>query len=118
MATERYPEAELVGNPLTPCQAIVIDPDRCTGCNRCVDACRTDVLMPNAEAGKPPLVTFPDECWFDACCVAECPVEGAIRMEHPLMQRMGWKRKETGEYFRRGMKDPPRQTYTKPASGS
>jgi hypothetical protein len=34
-------------------------------------------------------------------------VEGAIKMEHPLNQRMGWKRKETGEYFRVGMKNPP-----------
>jgi hypothetical protein len=28
-------------------------------------------------------------------------------MEHPLNQRVGWKRKKTGAYFRIGMKNPP-----------
>lgn len=62
----------------------------------------------------PPIVLFPDECWFCGTCVEECPVEGAIRMEHPLNQKVGWKRKETGELFRLGMKNPP-PPYTKPA---
>lgn len=56
---------------------------------------------------KPPLVLYPDECWFCGTCVEECPVEGAIRLEHPLNQRVAWKRKDTGELFRRGMKNPP-----------
>ena len=94
-------------NPLTPCQAIVIDPQLCSGCNRCVEVCRTDMLVPNPEEGKPPIVLYPDECWFGGCCVAHCPVPGAIKMEHPLNQRVGWKRKETGEYFRIGMHNPP-----------
>ena len=45
--------------------------------------------------------------WFCGNCVEHCPVSGAIKMEHPLNQRVGWKRKETGEYFRIGMKNPP-----------
>ncbi len=56
---------------------------------------------------QPPLVLYPDECWFCGTCVEECPAPGAIRMEHPLNQRIAWKRKETGELFRRGMKNPP-----------
>ncbi|MBI2851230.1 MAG: FAD-dependent oxidoreductase [Chloroflexi bacterium] len=56
---------------------------------------------------EPPLVLYPDECWFCGTCVEECPAAGAIRMEHPLNQRVAWKRKETGEMFRRGMKNPP-----------
>ena len=55
----------------------------------------------------PPIVLYPDDCWFCGTCVEECPAEGAIRMEHPLNQRVGWKRKDTGELFRIGMKDPP-----------
>jgi NADH-quinone oxidoreductase subunit F len=55
----------------------------------------------------PPLVLYPDDCWFCGTCVEECPAEGAIRMEHPLNQRVGWKRKDTGELFRIGMKNPP-----------
>ena len=55
----------------------------------------------------PPLVLYPDECWFCGTCVEECPAKGAIRMEHPLNQRVGWKRKDSGELFRLGMKNPP-----------
>ena len=56
---------------------------------------------------QPPIVLYPDECWFCGTCVEECPVPGAIRMEHPLNQRVGWKRKATGELFRIGMVNPP-----------
>ena len=114
-------KAYAVPNPLTPCQAIIIDPNLCCGCNACVNVCRVDVLLPNpsdseeaeedggqaSSSGKPPLVVYPDECWFCGVCVEHCPVPGAIRMEHPLNLRIGWKRKETGEYFRIGMKNPP-----------
>lgn len=99
-------KAFMVPNPKTPCQAIYINPDLCTGCNACVEVCRTDVMLPNPEKGAPPIIMYPDECWFCGCCVEHCP-EGANRMEHPLNQRMGWKRKSTGEYFRVGEKNPP-----------
>jgi NADPH-dependent glutamate synthase beta subunit-like oxidoreductase len=57
--------------------------------------------------GRPPVAMYSDECWFCGVCVKHCPIPGAIRMEYPLNQRVGWKRKETGEYFRVGMKNPP-----------
>lgn len=110
-------EAYMVPNPLTPCQPVVFDPGLCKGCNTCVEVCRADVLVPNPEKGKPPLVLYPDECFFCGCCVQDCPVPGANKMEHPLSQRVGWKRKSTGEYFRIGMANPPRQSYTKPPVG-
>ena len=100
-------KAYMVPNPMTPCRAVIIDPKLCIGCNQCVEVCRTDVLVPNPEKGKPPILLYPDECWFGGCCVEPCPVQGAIKMVHPLNQRIGWKRKETGEYFRIGMKNPP-----------
>jgi NAD-dependent dihydropyrimidine dehydrogenase PreA subunit len=100
-------KASMVPNPVTPGQVIIIDPNLCNGCNTCVDVCRSDVLVPNPKKGKPPIVLYPEECWFGGCCMVHCPVPGAIRMEHPLNQRVGWKRKETGEYFRIGMKNPP-----------
>ena len=103
MASKAY----LVPNPMTPCKAIIFDAELCTGCNQCIDVCRTDVMIPNPEESKPPLVLYPDECWFCGCCAADCPNPGAITVEYPLNQRVGWKRKETGEYFRIGMKNPP-----------
>ena len=100
-------KAYMVPNPTMPCNAIIIDPGLCTGCRQCVEVCRADVMVPNSDEGKPPIVLYPDECWFCGCCVAHCPIPGAIRMEHALNQRVGWKRKETNEYFRIGMKNPP-----------
>jgi NADH-quinone oxidoreductase subunit F len=63
----------------------------------------------------PPIVLYPDDCWFCGTCVEECPAQGAIRMEHPLNQRVGWKRKDTGELFRIGMKNPPPPNTQPPA---
>ena len=40
---------------------------------------------------------YPDECWYDGACVMECPRPGAIRLNHPLAQRVTFKRKATGE---------------------
>ncbi len=100
-------KAYLVPNPVTPCKVIVFNEELCTGCNMCVEVCRTDVMVPNSEEGKPPIVLYPDECWFCGCCAADCPVPDAIVVEYPLNQRVGWKRKETGEFFRIGMKNPP-----------
>ena len=99
--------AYMLPNPSTPGKAVEIDSMVCNGCLNCVEVCRMDVLVPHPEVEKPPIVLYPDECWFCACCVEECPRPGAIRMEHPLNQRVGWRRKETGEYFRIGMRNPP-----------
>ena len=86
---------------------IHIDHDVCIGCNTCVEVCRQHIYLPNPERGGHPNVLNPEECWFDGCCVLHCPVPGALKVIHPLMQRVGWKRKDTGEYFRIGMKNPP-----------
>ncbi len=100
-------KALLVANPPSACKSILIDAEICTGCLKCVEVCRTDVLVPNLREGEPPIVLYPDECWFCGSCVAHCPCPGAILMEHPLSQRAAWKRKATGEMFRIGMKNPP-----------
>ena len=98
--------AYMVYNPLTPNQGPIVAPDLCIACYTCVDVCRADVLMPNLEEDQPPVALYPDECWFCGCCVSDCP-EGALKIMHPLNQRIGWKRKKTGEYFRIGMTNPP-----------
>ncbi|MBW2095943.1 MAG: ferredoxin family protein [Deltaproteobacteria bacterium] len=87
-------------NRCTPSTPVIFDPGICNGCNMCVDVCQVDLMIPNPEKGKPPIVLYPEECWYGGCCVAICPRPGAIRFHHALTQRVGWRRKETGEYFR------------------
>ena len=111
-----YNKAYLVPNPATPNENVIFNPDVCTGCNTCVDSCRSSVLVPNPKKGQPPIALYPDECWFCGCCVGDCRVPGAIKLEHPLNMRNNWKRKETGQTFRLGMKNPPAPN-TKPPVG-
>jgi NAD-dependent dihydropyrimidine dehydrogenase PreA subunit len=73
---------------------ITFDPDLCDGCNRCVEVCQVDIFTPNPQRGKPPQVSFPDECWYNGCCVDICPKPGAIKLNIPLMNRVNWKKKK------------------------
>ena len=104
-------------NLVTPNNPVVFNPDICNGCNTCIEVCMSDVFMPNPEKGKPPIILYPDECFYGGCCVKECPLrdKGAIRLNWPLMQRVRWKRKETGEHFRVGMLNPPPPNTRPPA---
>jgi len=69
---------------------ITFNEDVCDGCNVCVEVCPMDVLAPNPEKGKPPLVAFPDECSYDGACWIHCPhhEERAIRIITPLPMRV------------------------------
>ncbi len=49
----------------------IIFPDRCIGCQACVDACPHDVLA--IVDGRAASVA-PDQCMEDTACQAECPV--------------------------------------------
>ncbi|MFQ9891596.1 MAG: ferredoxin family protein [Emergencia sp.] len=72
-----------------PCSArpIVYNEDLCIGCNKCAEACQSDILVPNVEKGKHPIVMYPGECIYCGGCVMDCPVDGAIKMQHPLINR-------------------------------
>lgn len=74
----------------SPFKAIEIKAETCNGCNRCVDICTMDVLAPHPKKGAPPLVVYPEECWFCGCCVDLCPLKkkGAIRVIIPLPMRV------------------------------
>ena len=87
-------------SPPETAKPVIIHSEHCIGGNMCVDVCPQDVFMPNSSAGEPPVVAYPQECWHDGVCVEHCPSQGAIELKHPLMQRVRWKRKGTGEHFR------------------
>ena len=72
-----------------PCSArpLAFDENLCVGCNRCVNVCQVDIMIPNPEKGKPPVVIYPGECWYCGSCVMACPKKGAIKLTHPLMNR-------------------------------
>jgi len=74
---------------------LIIDPELCTGCNQCVEVCQVDLMLPNQQKGSPPIVRYPDECWYEGCCVDVCPVSGAIRLVHSPANRVNWKLKES-----------------------
>ncbi len=102
----------MVPNPLGPGQSISIDPEFCIACNQCADTCRNSVMVHNPEKDQPPVVMYPDECWFCGCCTINCPT-GAIKMIHPINQKIAFKRKATGEIFRVGQNNGPKAN-TKP----
>jgi len=72
-----------------PVQPISFVKEKCTGCNRCVDACPIDIFLPAAQKNETPTVAYPDECWYCGCCVMECPAK-AIVFRHPLMNQAHW----------------------------
>ncbi len=83
---------------VVPCSAqpLVFDESRCIGCNRCAEVCQVDILLPNPEKGKPPVVMYPGECYYCGSCVMECPRQGAVRLQHPLMNRVKFVEAKSG----------------------
>lgn len=109
-------EAYIYANFTGPTRAVTIDASRCVGCNACANICRMQTLLPNAVPGQPPVVAYPDECWYCACCVEVCRT-GALSMNLPINQRIYFKRKETGEVFRLGAAEAPEKSYFIPPFG-
>lgn len=74
---------------IAPCSAtpIIFDEQQCIGCNSCVDICQCDIFIPNPQKGRPPVVLYPGECYYCGACVMNCPRPGAIRLQHPVMNR-------------------------------
>ena len=93
MAETRY-TAEKTTSSARPLR---FDETLCVGCNRCVDACQIDVMLPNPEKGRPPLVMWPGECWYCGACVMECLRKGAITLRHSLMNQARFVEKDTVE---------------------
>jgi MinD superfamily P-loop ATPase containing an inserted ferredoxin domain len=80
--------AELYASPVTSSASpISYDSELCIGCNKCADACQVDVLVYSENKGEHPIVMYPGECYYCGACVMECPVKGAIKLRHPLMNQ-------------------------------
>ena len=86
-----------IPNIPTPSSPVLFNPDRCNGCNHCVEVCPVDVYIPHPEKGKPPIVLHPEECWYCGSCANDCPRAGAIEFKWPLQHRGYWKNKQTGK---------------------
>ena len=80
---------EILYASVVPCSArpITYNAELCIGCNSCVRACQSDVLVPSVNKGEHPVVMYPGECIYCGSCVMDCPVPGAIHFEHPVMNR-------------------------------
>lgn len=59
----------------------------CIGCSRCVSVCPCDILFPGEKPGDTPIVMYPGECYYCGACVMVCPRQGAISLQHPLMNQ-------------------------------
>ena len=66
---------------------ILFNEELCIGCNNCVNVCQVDILVPNPEKGKTPIVAYPGECYYCGACVMVCPIKGAIELRHPIMNQ-------------------------------
>jgi len=67
----------------------IINEELCNGCGKCVDICPSDVFF-GTKKGEIPIVAYPDECWHENACVAECPVS-AITLRIPLSMMVIYK---------------------------
>ncbi len=87
-------ELEKIGASVMP---IHFNSELCVGCNKCVNVCQCNVLMPNEEKGKTPQVNYPGECWYCGSCVMECPIKGAISLRHPIMNQTKFVKTKTSD---------------------
>jgi len=55
-----------------------IDPDRCTGCRACVDACNVNAIGWD-DTGDRPTLAYPEDCQVCSVCEQACP-EGALSL--------------------------------------
>ena len=87
-------DRDFILRPVEPARPITFDASKCIGCNKCVNACPIDLLLPSPGKGEPPAPGYPDECWYCGCCVMECPT-GAVSLRHPLMNQARWVEKKS-----------------------
>jgi len=85
-----------IPNVQTPNMPVIINPDVCIACYKCVQICPVDVFIPNPKEGGPPIILHAEECWYCGCCANDCPTPGAMTFNWPLPLKPRWRNKETG----------------------
>ena len=83
-------------NRSTPGSPVCSTPRSATAATAASRSASKTCSFPIRDKGKPPLILHPEECWYCGPCVDDCPLPGAIRLNHPLQQRVRWKRKDSG----------------------
>ncbi len=86
-------------NVPTPSMPVIFNPEKCVGCNNCVETCPLDVFIPNPKKGQPPIILHAEECWYCGSCANDCKVPGAMKFNWPLPLKPRWRDKETGVVF-------------------
>ena len=66
--------------------SIKIDPQKCVGCGKCMDACPGNLIFKKDDSKA--FIKYPDECWGCSACVKECP---AVAINYYLGADIGGK---------------------------
>jgi NAD-dependent dihydropyrimidine dehydrogenase PreA subunit len=70
---------------------VSIDLELCSGCGQCIEACPSDLFLPDPNTSQP-VVMYPGECWYEGVCVEACPSD-AITLHRPASSRVHWRPK-------------------------
>ena len=82
---------------------VVVDPERCTMCGLCIQACPQDILV---EGSKIARTIEPDRCYYCGHCKAVCPekdfepVLGAAERPNPDRLLLQFRSRRTTRHFR------------------
>lgn len=68
----------------------IINAEKCTKCQLCLQICTMDVFGASSERTVPK-IQFPEECWHCRACVLDCPA-GAIDLRYPIQMSLAHKK--------------------------
>ena len=71
--------------------SVLIDKEKCIGCNRCIDICPGNLIESGAD--KKAVLQCPQDCWSCCSCMKECPTQAISLILPPEMNGNGAKMK-------------------------
>lgn len=69
--------------------SIIIDKDRCTSCNQCLDICPGNLIYKRKD-GKA-FIKYPKDCWGCTACMKECKYSAISYIISPQIGGSGGK---------------------------